>query len=578
MFYSPMLALYALAGVSGVSPADSGPRYAVKMEFNSRVRMRDGVELSADVYRPDAPGKFPVILVRTPYDNGTAPNVRAGKWWASRGFAYVIQDVRGRGDSDGTFYPLVTEAEDGDATITWYATQPWSSGKVGMTGSSYLGWVQGYAVGMKNPALAALVMVVTPPDPHRNFPVQFGAYNLTTISWLASISGHTLQNLSELDLGAAFHYLPFREADTKLGRTIPAWRDWIDHPTLDEYWKKQQFQEKMLDAKVPILHVSGWYDDVLIGTLENYLNLSTRAADSATRARQWLLLGPWPHSINAAARLGDIDFGPQSLIDFDGLQLRWFDHWLNGADNGVERDPRVRLFLMGENAWRDEREWPLARAQSTRYYLHSGGRANSLAGDGTLSTVPPAEEPADRFRYDPAHPVPFLGAENYSQVGGPDDYRSVERRDDVLVYTTPPFDAEFQLCGPITAKVYAASSGKDTDWTTKIVDVHPTGYAQRLNDGIVRGRFRNGLEREVFLTPGKVEEYTIDNWATCTVLLRGHRLRVEVSSSAVPKFDPNLNTGGPIGREAQGVVADQVVYHDRQRPSYVVLPVVPKAN
>jgi putative CocE/NonD family hydrolase len=373
-----------------------------------------------------------------------------------------------------------------------------------------------------------------------------------------------------------YRSLPLRDMDQGFGRRIRAWRDWFDHPTLDDYWKEQSYQEQLLDATVPILHVSGWYDDVLVGTTENYVNLTTRAATAEARERQWLLIGPWGHRVNTSRRLGDVDFGPEALIDFDAVQLRWFDHWLKGEANGVESDPRVRLFVMGENRWRSESQWPIGRTRYVEYFLHSGGRANSLFGDGRLDTVAPGDEPADTFRYDPEDAVPFITEPNFSQVGGPDDYRAIERRDDVLVYTTESLAEPLLICGPLKVTLYAASSARDTDWTAKVLDVHPGGFAQRLNDGIVRARYRRSMEEEVFLEPGRVESYDIDAWSTCVLLGEGHRLRVEISSSAFPKFDRNLNTGGRIGIETEGIVAQQTVYHDRERPSRVLIPVVPR--
>jgi len=556
--------------------AEGADRYAVKIEYDQRQTMRDGVSLSADVFRPDAPGRFPVVLVRTPYDNASPGYAQQGLFWASRGYVYVVQDVRGRGESEGEFYPLVHEAEDGYDTQTWCGTAPWSNGKVGTTGGSYLGWTQVYPAGLRNPHLAAMISIVTPPDPTRNFPIQHGVYGPTTVSWLAYISGKTLQDTSHIDLMEVYRSLPLRDMDQGFGRRIRAWRDWFDHPTLDDYWKEQSYQDQLLEATVPILHVSGWYDDVLVGTTENYVNLTTRGASADARTKQWLLIGPWGHRVNTTRRLGDVDFGPEALIDFDAVQLRWFDHWLKGEDNGVESDPRVRIFVMGENRWRSENEWPIGRTRYVEYFLHSGGRANSLFGDGRLDTVAPEDEPADTFRYDPEDAVPFITEPNFSQVGGPDDYRAVERRDDVLVYSTAPLTEPLEICGPLTVRLHAASSARDTDWTAKILDVHPGGYAQRLNDGIVRARFRRSMEEESFLEPGRVESYEIDAWSTCGLLGEGHRLRLEISSSAFPKFDRNLNTGGRIGMETKGIVAEQTVYHDRERRSRVLIPVVPR--
>ncbi|MEZ4585049.1 MAG: CocE/NonD family hydrolase [Gemmatimonadales bacterium] len=349
----------------------------IVMSYDVRVPMRDGVTLSADVYRPAGSAKVPTILVRTPYDNGTAPNVASGKLWAGRGYALVLQDVRGRGESDGTFYPLATEADDGYDTIEWIARQPWSDGKVGMMGGSYLGWVQMYAAIAKPPALKALIPIVTPPDPDRNFPVQHGAYGPATISWLAAVSGKTMQDISQHDLRATYSHLPLYEADQLLGRTLAAWRDWLDHPVRDEYWEKLAFQKALAQVDVPMLHVSGWYDDVLVGTTENYDLMKEKP-------NQFMLIGPWGHQVNRSRKLGQIDFGPEAVINLDSLYLRWFDRWLKDVDNGVERDPKVRIFVMEENRWREEREWPLARARMVKFYLKSGGSANSRLGDGRL--------------------------------------------------------------------------------------------------------------------------------------------------------------------------------------------------
>jgi putative CocE/NonD family hydrolase len=370
-------------------------------------------------------------------------------------------------------------------------------------------------------------------------------------------------------------HIPLLDFDHLVGRDIKAWRDWLDHPALDSYWKSLAYQDKLLDATVPQLHVSGWYDDVLVGTTENFVNLTTKARTPEGRQNQWLLIGPWGHATNAGRKLGDIDFGPQAVIDFDAVQMRWFDHWLKGLDNGAENDPHVHIFVMGQNKWHDENEWPIKRTQYVKYYLHSKGKANSLYGDGKLSTEAPATETADRFRYDPADPAPFITDPDFHQIGGPDDYRPVERRDDVLVYTTQPFTTATEICGPLSVKLFAASSARDTDWTAKVLDVHPDGYTQRLNDGIVRARFRKTLEQEQLLTPGEAQEYDIDAWSTCMQFESGHRLRLEISSSAFPKFDRNLNTGGPIGKQSTGIVAEQTIFHDASKPSYLLVPVVP---
>jgi putative CocE/NonD family hydrolase len=461
----------------------------------------------------------------------------------------------------------VTEADDGSDTIDWLARQPWSIGRVGMMGSSYLGWVQLYAAIRKPPALKALIPTVTPPDPDRNFPVQFGAYQPSTLSWLATLSGKTMQDISEHDLRAVYGHHPLYEADLLLGRTMKIWRDWLDHPTHDAYWEGQAFQRALADVSVPMLHISGWYDDVLIGTTENY-------AITRDKPNQLLMIGPWGHRINQGRRIGAIDFGSTAVLDLDALYERWFDRWLKEIPNGVERDPAVRYFVMGVNQWRTATAWPLPNVTMTRYYLASGGHANSRLGDGRLTRTAPGAQSPDRYRADPDDPFPFVTDDAYSQIGGPDDYRTVERRKDVLVYTSSPLATPLTVCGPMKVELSAASSARDTDWATKVLAVRPDGYALRLNDGVVRARFRQGRDKEVPLTPGAIERYEIDNWSTCIELGAGWRLRLEVASHAFPKFDVNLQTGGPIGKETKGAVADQTVYHDREHQSWVELPIV----
>ena len=333
---------------------------------------------------------------------------------------------------------------------------------------------------------------------------------------------------------------------------MPAWRDWLDHPTRDGYWQAQSFQQALENVDLPMLHVSGWYDDVLVGTTENY-------AITRDKAHQFLMLGPWGHRINQGRRIGAIDFGPDAVVDLDALFERWFDRWLKETPNRVEQDPAVRYFVMGANQWRTADAWPVPGMQPTRFYLSSGGRANSRLGDGRLVRDVPGDEPPDHYTADPDRPVVFVTDDAFSQIGGPDDYREVEMRQDVLVYTSDALTAPMTICGPMRASIVAASSATDTDWMTKVVAVRPDGFALRLNDGVVRARFRQGRDRQVLLTPGAIERYEIDNWSTCIEVGTGWRLRLEVASHAFPKFDVNLQTGGPIGKETAGVVASQTV-------------------
>ena len=563
---------YAPAPAQQPVPASTADTaQATTYEANVRVPMRDGVTLPTDVYRPAAPGRYPVLLIRTCYNKSSDVYVEKGRYWAAHGYVLLVQDVRGRGDADGEFYPLVHEAEDGYDAQSWAAAQQWSNGKVGTLGSSYLGWTQVYAAGLRNPALAAMVPTVTPPDPNRNFPTAFGIAMPSGAAWLAGLDGHTNQNLGAVDMAAAYAGTPTIDFDRRVGRSLKAWRDWVSHPTNDSYWQKQSYQSKLAASDAPMLHISGWYDDVQVGTTENFA-LMTKGEPAG--AKQHLMIGPWGHSPLGVRKIGDMDFGAEAQVDMDGVQRRWFDHWLKGLDNGVDREPAVRVFVMGRNKWLASDRWPLANVTYTRAFLRSGGKANSRFGDGRLSFDAPGKEPADRFRYDPANPVPFLASLDWRQVGGPDDFAKVEERKDVLVYTMAPVERPTLICGPLKARIFAASSARDTDWTAKLLDVHPDGRAIRLNDGAIRARYRNGNSREELLIPSKVEAYDIDLWSTCVELAKGHSLRLEIASSAFGKTEVNRNTGGAPGQETETVVADQTVYHDRARASYILLPIV----
>lgn len=546
--------------------------YQVKIDFNQRVKMRDGVELSADVYRPDAAGQFPVILTRTPYNKIGAALLRSARYFAQRGYVYVAMDVRGRGDSDGAFVPYRHDGRDGYDAVEWCAAQPWSSGKVGTVGGSYAGRIQWFTAVEQPPHLTAMVAQVTPSDPFVEWPT--GLPVPMDISWYHYTSGHVLQNLDAVDWAKVHWHLPLVTMDEASGHINAYWREEVDHAQLDSWWEPLRYQNKYDRVQVPVLHISGWYDDEQVGTPLNFIGMTSKGPE-AVRRSQKLLMGPWPHAVNSTSKLGDVDFGPTAVIDLNGTILRWFDAWLKGLDNGVKREAPVRIFVMGENRWVDENEWPMARTQYTKYYLHSGGRANSLFGNGTLSTQAPGNEKSDTFTYDPARPAPFITEPSFKQIGGPDDYRPVERRDDVLVYTTDPVSDDTEVCGPVRMQLYAASSGKDTDFMAKLIDVWPDGFAERLIDGMVRARFRNGMDKPQLIEPGKVYAYDLDLWNTCQMFKKGHRMRVEVSSSAFPKYDRNLNTGAALGKTSEMQTAQQIIYHDAAHPSYVLLPVVP---
>ncbi len=548
--------------------------YDVTIDFDARVKMHDGVELSADVYRPDAEGRFPVLLSRTPYNKNGSRALEFGIYFAEHGYVYIEMDVRGRGDSDGEFVPYRKDGLDGYDAIEWCAQQPWSTGKVGTIGGSYLARIQWLTAVLQPPHLTAMVSMVTPSDPFVEWPT--GLPLPMDISWHHFCGGRIVQNLKAVDWSKIHEHLPIYTMDEAAGRPNLYWREMVEHSKLDEFWEPIRYQDKFDQVLVPVFHVSGWYDDELIGTPINYIGMTTKGKTEEIRRSQKMLIGPWPHGLLRATRkLGDLDFGEGSVLDLKAIFLRWFDHWLKGIDNGIMKEPPVRIFVMGENRWTDENEWPIARTKWTNFYFHGDGRANSLYGDGGLSPKEAGKESPDSYSYDPEHPVPFITDPEFAQIGGPDDYRPVERRDDVLVYTSEPMKKDTTVCGYICIELFASSSATDTDFMGKLLDVWPNGYAQRLADGMVRARFREGMEKPSLIKPGEIYMYSIDLWDTCQTFKKGHRIRVEISSSAFPKYDRNPNTGDQLGMSDRMKIAEQKIYHDSDHPSHIILPIVP---
>ncbi|TCT17587.1 hypothetical protein EDD68_1275 [Melghiribacillus thermohalophilus] len=551
--------------------------YQVTIKRDIRIPMKDGVTLSADLYLPKEDARYPAIVVRTPYLKQTDVIFQNGNYFAKNGYAVVYVDVRGRGDSEGTFDAYFQEADDGYDTIEWVAEQSWCTGGVGTMGGSYLGRIQWLTALKKPPALKTMIAAVTPSDPFVEWPT--GIPTPFHLCWLYMVSGKVMQNVNLLNWADIYNHLPLYTMDEQTGKTIDRWREEFEHPYLDDWWKRICYQDQFDQIDLPVLHISGWYDDEQVGTPLNFHGMTTKGATEFARRNQKMIMGPWPHQINKSTKIGDIDFGPDAVIDLNGYMLRWFDYWLKGKETGIMKEPAVKMFVMGENKWRDEQEWPLARTNWTKYYLHSYGRANSRFGDGKLSTSDSFnnEGESDEYIYDPVDPVPFITDSTSAQIGGPDDYSAVERRDDVLVYTSEVLDEDLEATGPVKMELYASSSAKDTDFMVKLLDVWPNGYAQRLTDGMVRARFREGMENPSLIEPGKVYKYEIDCWNTSHVFKKGHQIRIEVASSAFPKYDRNPNTGEELGKTANMVKAKQKVYHNEEYPSAIILPVIPRS-
>jgi hypothetical protein len=580
----------------------SRAEFEVVVDRNVGIPMRDGLELATDIYRPDAEGIFPVILVRTPYKKDM--NELEAKYFARRGYVYAVQDCRGRFSSPGEWVPFFNEPEDGYDSIEWLADQPWSSGKVGMIGGSYLGWVQWWAARENPPHLATMIPNVAPPDPYYNIPYEYGAFFLWGAIWWADVleqeatadlSGKAMSDIMDKEYAKLLRHLPVVELDEiVLGAENPYWRDWIEHPDNDQYWAQVSFLDHLENLDIPVYHQSGWFDGDGIGSKLNYLAMARHG-----HANQKLILGPWGHS-TSATRSGprETDFGPNATVDLERSYLRWLDRWLKGIDNGIEDEPLVNLFVMNTNKWLNGNTYPLEGTELTPMFLASDGGANTSAGDGRLIPVaPPADAPAyDTYTYDPGDPTPnpffYQDPEDFEEreEGEEKEAYSVEEkkearlayhakvtseREDILVYETPPLEEAITFAGPVSGVLYASSSARDTDWFMRLVWVDEEGGIFPLVKGVIRARYRDSFSQPALLEPGETYEYHLDMWQTGVTVPVGAKLRVEVASASYPLYSRNLNTGGHNEMETEFVTAEQKIYHDPDHPSHVLLPVIP---
>src|SRR5215470_3194302 len=585
-------------------PQDSSLQYRVLVEKDVPMTTRDGVILHADVYRPDAPARFPVLLSRLPYDKNLRPRPGDIDYFVERGYGVIMQDTRGRFASEGDeYYALIWEMPDGYDAVEWAAGLPWADGNVGTTGQSYLGATQYLLAPSRPPHLKAAFPVSAAADfqqswvYHTGGAFEFGwqiPYAILMARDSLERQGLTAQLLATLERDLIPAPTPFAQPlSDQAYRRLPlmAWgdllrpvarylTDYLRHPEDGPYWWAINVERQHANINTPMYHVTSWYDIFLRGGLAHFCGLRQHAMTAEARAGQKLLVGPWahrfPYTSPSSQGAGDIDFGPNACIELHETQLCWFDYYLKGINTGILEEAPVKIFVMGENVWRDEQEWPLARTRYTPYYLHSQGQANSLHGDGHLDPAVPGEETPDSFVYDPNDPVPTCGGNTLIIPMGVQDQRQVETRQDILVYTSAPMTAPLEVTGAIVVNLFVASSAPDTDFTAKLVDVRPDGYAQNLADGIVRTRYRTSRMQPALLTPGQVTEVTIDLWATSHVFLPGHSLRLDISSSNFPRFDRNLNTGEDQATGTRWQTAAQTILHDQHYPSHILLPVIPR--
>ena len=593
MRYGAIAAL-ALAAAAGAQSPTAGWRDKLSRYYGATtfhmysVPMADGVVLSVAVWRPEAPGeKVPAIMIATPYNKLAPRYVEQGVYFAHHGYAYVAYDKRGRYDSDGEVSRYgPKDGEDLNAMQDWAARQPWSSGKVGTLGGSASGLVQWLGALYRNPHLAAMIPEVAPDDHFYNtFPD--GAFQLSNgINALFGSSGARTNTPPDVieDWDKWYRFLPLKDLPDYIGiKNSHIWRWEVAHPLREDAWPGigehpapgHVGPGKYDGIRVPTFNLTGWYDQTLTSVIASFLNMQ-RNGPPELRETHKLMIGPWTHSALFQTGQGQLVYPAQAAPNGLEWRLRWFDRHLKGIDNGLEREPPVYIYVMGADQWRNECEWPLARTKYLDYYLHSSGRANTSLGDGALSAGLPQGEAPDRFTYDPNDPVPTLGGNVAMQPPrvGPYDQRPIELRNDVLVYSTPPLVEDVEVTGPVVLRLYASTDRTDTDFTGKLIDVHPNGFAQILTEGIIRGRYRNSFTQTTLLTPGAPTEFYIDLWATSNVFRKGHRIRLEVSSSNFPKYDRNPNTGDKFGENARLLPAKQTVYHDAAHPSRLVLPVI----
>jgi len=553
---------------------------AVSQQFDVRVPMRDGVTLSADIWLPATPGRYPTVLTRTPYIKARAGMAKLAHAYASRGYVFVAQDTRGRGDSDGRFSWLQDDANDGYDTVEWIAARPWSNGRVGMTGGSYVGSVQWLAARERPPHLTCLLPKAAAGRWFDETPYLGGAFLMGfALSWANLTSGRISQepNMELIDWEPIYRHRPLASMDSAMGRRMPVYQSWLRHPTFDDYWRRITLTDTdFARIDVPAFTVTGWFDADQSGALHYWRGMRK---SSPARDKQYLLIGPWQHVAtiygHSPTRLGELEFSSESVVDVQANDFRWFDACLEGT--GELAAPRARIYLTGINQWRDLDDYPPPEASVRRLYLHSGGHANRFSGDGTLDwTAPRSAEPTDHYSYDPTAPIPIAEVQEDGV-----DQRHLESRDDVLVYTSAPLDQAVTVVGKVFVELQAATDARDTDFMAKIMDVYPDGRAPKLGSktvGVRRARYRNGYDREELVRPGVVETYRIELFDLGHVFLPGHRIRIDISSSASPAVAPHSHTGNPIATDTAWTVAHQTIYHDRGHQSFVLLPVMPSTE
>jgi uncharacterized protein len=547
------------------------------------VPMSDSVSLAATIFLPGTadgkplPGPFPTVLVRTPYGRGTYAFIMHPYSFASRGYAVVYEDVRGRGDSGGTFHALHDDISDGNDTLNWIAAQPWSDGSVGMFGPSYLGWVQWQAAASGNPHLKTLVSIVPSVTAFGDLPYINGMFMTGMLPWCLNRGGGSpAEEAAEAavgmkkDLNAIVSAFPVIDADMRAtGHRNPTWREFLAHTSLDSYWQQGNILNHQDKIDLPVLHVTGWYDDVLRGTMVAYDMMKANR-----RRNQQLWVGPWSHAANFVRGLGELPFGPDaSMVDMQYGFVRWFDHWLKGVPNHVEADPPVRYFTMGENKWHEAQAWPPKNTTTQSWYFNSADSGAPGHAGQLSSAMPKGAQAPDHYADNPANPVPYLVDIRANQIAAPEDYQEIERRPDTLTYTTDLLQKPLVITGEAAVVLYAATDQRDTDWVVRVTDVFPDGRSISIVEGFLRARFRDSMEREALVPPNKVVRYRVPMAWTSYRFAEGHRMRVLIASAAAGAYAVNTNSGGSLATDTVARIAHQSVYHSERYPSHIEISI-----
>ncbi len=572
--------LILLATSFGTNALAQEPAFEVVSDELVMVPMRDGVNLATTVIRPDDPGSFPVIMSRLPY--GRADMRPMAEGLVPFGFAFVLQDTRGRFDSEGDWHPFLYEKEDGHDAIEWAASQEWSNGKVMMIGGSYAAATQWLASQGGSEHLVGLIQFVSPGDIYDmwwdNGAINLGvmqtwAHMMTNKSYTAEEHDAMLQ----LPWTDVFAHLPVNKALSLLDSSPDFYQTWIEHPTRDAYWERMAWRHNPPD--LPVLHITGWYDIFQRDTIRNF-ELMRDQKSASSRNKQRLVVGPWTHN-GPSPEPGDVDYGPGYAYDIITYEVVPFlQHLVQGSDYDWSKP--VHIFTMGENTWNSYDTWPLENVVNTAFYLASNEGANSVNGDGALLATTESMAKQDTYVYDPDDPVPSVGGDGCCwetvMPWGAKDQRAVEERTDVLVYSTAPLEQDVRVTGHIEVVLYTESSAPDTDFTAKLVNVRPDGTAINLTNGIVRTSFRESDTRPTPLEEDTVTKLTIDLGYTSNLFKQGHMIRLEVSSSNFPRYSRNTNSGDLPETDATFYAAHQTVHHSAQYPSHVVLPIVPESD